>query len=274
MTNETETVKEEEKTVLEKIIDTNGEKIKFSFMGTKYPLRYRRELYVMIASGSSRITASMVAAAFPDDWDWNWIAIQGAYRGKLTTRINKLIRSELRFKMSSARIDRIGDTLQKNMNSAKNYIFDFTQELNWIDGDFGDEGSCFWGGGPTRAYMRANDFWAIRFYRKNGRGFARAWVLPITEIDSLVITNCYGHRSYVIADVLVGWLELDRHNEININQTSTNKRRLYCNGDARIIIGPNSTTPPFVTLNMQKHPSDEILLDVGRTNRTVWIENL
>ena len=248
-------------TALEKIQATNGARIAFSFEGNPFPVGSRIVIFSLIASGSHKLDSLSVSRAFPEDWNWNWIAYQGNYRGKLTTRINKLVREKLKFQMSARRLESLGTLLSARMTAKKRFSFDFDQTLNWKGGDFGDGKSCFFRGyDDTRAYMRANGFWAVRFYTLSSNiGKARAWLYPIHEGKSLIIMNAYGLPSLTIAEVLQSWLALANQRAIDLQNSEDTLWYLYRNGDARIITnGPDDSIWDPYTFTLTESPSEEM----------------
>jgi hypothetical protein len=62
----------------------------------------------------------------------------------------------------------MGDVLQALINKEGNSIFfDFTNDFDWEDGEFGKSGSCWWGQySDSLPTFEQGGGWCIRFYYK------------------------------------------------------------------------------------------------------------
>ena len=140
---------------------------------------------------------SISKAKFSAAWDWT-INPSGADRNNLKGKIAKRIASVLfkynGIKLSDDQIAKIGATAANNAVILK-YEMRFTRTFNWKSGDYGDSGSCFWGGrARARSIMRNSGGLAVLF-RNDGAGKrARAWIAPRTpSANSFIVYNAYGN---------------------------------------------------------------------------------
>src|SRR5689334_15785896 len=72
-------------------------------------------------------------------------ANEDGYRGKLVTRISRYMKREYNLTLSESQLASVGTWIERHSGS-EGYNVRFTQEFDWNDGDYGDRGSCFWGG--------------------------------------------------------------------------------------------------------------------------------
>jgi len=128
--------------------------------------------------------------------------------GKIMIRLVKAFKAKYDAKLPPEFIAFVGSRLNDLAIKPNTYHYDFTNEFDWSDGQFGHSGSCwFHDDGPYGASLptfQNNGGWAIRFYSKDANGYpdkydhgiARTWVKP--EADSLLCFNTYGNE---ISDV-------------------------------------------------------------------------
>ena len=145
----------------------------------------------------------------------------------------------------------------------KEYFIEFSHEFSWQPGDFGDSGSCFFGGeetdgqihGRERRWMKQHnkEFFCMRMYTaypnvpKNVYKFggtttvkyqdddylyvgkARAWVHQCAD-GRLVLFNAYGESTTVMAQLLANQLE-----QYSSYKLKSFQAPLHINGNPRII---------------------------------------
>lgn len=135
----------------------------------------------------------------PDDWQWVWrVGGKGEYVGNFPKRVAKWFYQTQQIKIPPDRMSVIGNIASENTRKEPRvYFCDFTQKFDWNDGDFGDSGSCYWGGrAGARQMLSDHDAWAIRFYKDDTyeEGIGRSWVVPwrIKGEKVLIAFNGYG----------------------------------------------------------------------------------
>jgi len=123
-----------------------------------------------------------------------WLVTKGVITGTFPKRIAKYFKQK-NISLDSKILGKIGDLAKNSANiDTEKYYIDITNDFNWRDGDFGDDGSCFWGGrSGARKLLKENGGYALRYYEKiddNFRGMGRCWFYPINN-ENIVIFNQY-----------------------------------------------------------------------------------
>lgn len=127
-----------------------------------------------------------------------WKATKG---GKITKRIANKCKAVLGIKLEDAVVERIGYIAKENADDFRGYVvisdLAETDGIFWNQGDFGDSGSCFWGGHSQAKQIINLYFFSMRFYASKeaykanpNRGAGRAWA-ALTE-NGFYIFNTYG----------------------------------------------------------------------------------
>ena len=173
----------------------------------------------------------------PSDWDWVWLVTEKvSYVGTFAKRVSKFYHKTLSLKCPPEFIQEIGNISRAHSSDAVTYDFEFVNRIDWQDGDFGDEGSCWWGDyEEARPLLLENGGLAIRFYRETV-GLGRAWIVPRGE--TFIVFNGYGFASdstLIIARVMAQFLGLS-YSRISL---MNHNNRMYINNDAGYIIGPH-----------------------------------
>lgn len=174
----------------------------------------------------------------PDDWNWTWVITgKGEYVGTFPKRVSKYYFNKYGLKCPNEFLQQLGNIARQHSNEQVDYHFDFTDTFDWNAGDFGDNGSCFWGGhSQAREILQENGARAIRFYDESGKGYARAWIAVI-ENDSYILFNGYGFKSsptLTCARVLATFLGLS-YKKISLDNNGNTGGVLYINNGGYII---------------------------------------
>ena len=171
-----------------------------------------------------------------------WMTNKGAFPKRVASYMYKTYNVRL----SSQVMRSIGNTAQQNSTQGE-LIFDFTRQILWPAGAFGDGGSCFWTdyNGARIAMMRAG-IGAIRIYgssiRPRLKGVGRAWFFPHKE--HFVLFNAYGPLQARSMANFLGQLFGDyKYTPVHIGHTRrdpitklyTGTYQLYLNSDGYII---------------------------------------
>lgn len=139
------------------------------------------------------------------DWDWSRVgnnrssSLKQFGQGKLTKRIQQWYWKVRKLKLSDDILTEIGNIVGTDTASMRPIWFlDFTKRFDWNDGDFGDDGSCFW---HSRSYgldvlYRLNAF-AIRTYTDETfrQGLGRAWIVPVEKAGELIFAVFNGYEA-------------------------------------------------------------------------------
>lgn len=174
-------------------------------------------------------------APLPDNWEWKWLVQQGEYRGTFPKRVANYFHKRHGLKTPDSFNTQIGNLAKTHSQTAETYTFDFTSEIDWERGDFGDQGSCYWGANSAaRAMLEMNGGIAIRFYDVNNEGFARAWLVPFD--DAYFIFNGYGLQTIEIAQVFARFMGLD-YSRVTLENRGSSSGTLYINSGHGYVIG-------------------------------------
>jgi hypothetical protein len=118
---------------------------------------------------------------------------ENGYCGTLPKRLRKYLASHGHYPTND-QFGQLGSIIGEHTH--RSMMVDFTDSLDWLDGDFGDDGSCYFSENGCRNWLpeklMEHGVYAIRSYDRNGGGNGRALIVP-WENDSCVIINAYGH---------------------------------------------------------------------------------
>jgi hypothetical protein len=177
----------------------------------------------------------------PDNWAWVWVVQKGeTYRGKFPKRVAQYYKKVHNLKAPDAFIEQIGNIARAHSEELSVYYFDFTRDFDWEEGDFGDDGSCFWGGNAAALDMLyANGAQAIRFYNNYGHGIARAWLVPMEAEGITFIFNGYGfpgNPTLTVAQAFARFTEL-RYQQVALTNNGSDDDTLWINSGIGYVIG-------------------------------------
>ena len=176
-----------------------------------------------------------------------WMDADNKYPGTLPTRIANWLyknsRGEIKLKPSI--LSAIGSIAKDSMVKNSRYVFDFTDKIEWAEGDFGDIGSCFMADPAKRRVLVNNGVIAVRFFNPETRkGIARSWIIfPDDQMDYVpeqytdrysgniaVFCNGYGKGMGLTLDritsIISKWSGLPR---IEMHAEQDNTRWFYTN---------------------------------------------
>jgi|WetSurMetagenome_2_1015567.scaffolds.fasta_scaffold00049_47 hypothetical protein len=181
----------------------------------------------------------------------SWIISKGEYCGTWLKRFNSYLYKNFSLKLSASMLSELGGYIGKvrGEQGSKLYNFDFTDKINWDSGDYGDRGSCFWGGrANAKESIRLNGGIAIRFYSDSSNinsGIARAWLLPYR--DSLLLFNSYGLEAIVTARALATFLGFS-YARVGFNNSDSDYM-LYINSSSGYLIAKQENIPSNKSLD-------------------------
>lgn len=174
-----------------------------------------------------------------DSWQWSWIVQKGEFAGTLPKRIRNYYFKAHGIKCPDTFIQEIGNIARQHTASNTVYRFEIVDEFDWEAGDYGDSGSCYWGGNAgARLMLRENGGMAILFMTDSGTGYARAWLVHLGG-NIYIIFNGYGfergvYATLTIARVFATFLNLT-YKKIELDNSTGST--LYINNNAGYIIG-------------------------------------
>ncbi len=192
-------------------------------------------------SGQCVIQGELIDASLsplPDGWEWQAkVGGRGEYVGSFCKRLAKY-QHKVGRKVTSDFLGKIGSIIAQHTLKGCNYFADFTQKFDWCDGDFGDDGSCFWGSNcGAKDMLRDAGAYAVRFYREQrpNCGWGRAWLLP--HGDGWACFNGYGIDTPHAAQVVAIYLDTSYKHVLLKNNGSTGGL-LWINSGAGYLIAP------------------------------------
>jgi hypothetical protein len=150
---------------------------------------------------------SRYVSAFPQaSWDWRWVVQKGEYTGKLPKRVAAYAHKTYNLDIPADVLEKLGNEVRPHAAlSESTVVFDITDQFDWIDGDFGDSGSCYWNDREhAKAILLHNGAMAVRFYdpRNKSEGIGRCWLVPQSD-KVFAIYNGYGQilngSSYLVS---------------------------------------------------------------------------
>jgi hypothetical protein len=168
----------------------------------------------------------------PEAWDYTWLLQTGDFKGTFPKRVANYYRKEYSIKCPESFIRELGNLARQHSGEKSVYHFDFTDTIDWEDGDFGDSGSCYWGiYESNRHALQEGGGLAIRFFNEDGDGYARAWLVQYGSV--YIVFNGYGfynNPTLQIARVFAAFLNA---NYQNVDFYSD----VYVNSDTAFVVG-------------------------------------
>lgn len=128
-------------------------------------------------------------------------------------RVSKWLHDQHQIEIQGYALSQLGSLIEDKSEMTGSYYFDFTRDLIWKAGDFGDSGSCFMNSSVRYLLMlQESQTFAVRFYNKleDGafKGKARAWVYPLDD-NRIAVWNAKGsYGSSTINTVLSKYFDL------------------------------------------------------------------
>jgi hypothetical protein len=177
----------------------------------------------------------------PADFDWVWMTGAGSF----PKRVSKHYYQTIGVKLPAWFKSQLGNIAKSHSTREFVYRFDFVNRFNWIDGDFGDSGSCYWGSNASaREMLEDNDALAMRFFHDDGRGRGWAWLVEVD--DAYIVFNGYGfpHATFTIARVLAKFCGLS-YKEIGLVNNCSAAGVLYINGGKGYVVADRETIKDF-----------------------------
>ncbi len=171
----------------------------------------------------------------PHDFDRDWTVTNkaSAYRGVFPKRAAQCLLKTHGLKLGADVRTKLGNLASQHRDdSDRVYRFSYHDAMDWEPGDYGDDGSCFWG---CRKDARSvlNDFGMlfVKFYEPNGYGMGRA-IIDDRPDKHAVVWNGYGLQTLDAARII----------SLHAGEQSFSRIDLSQNGDAGGLVYINSGT--------------------------------
>jgi len=141
------------------------------------------------------------------DWESNgcpWVINKSTYAGTLPKRVARILKKN-GYKFTAQEIAEFGERARRFVDEGTPVYLDRTTSIDWGDGDFGDEGSCYWGtnsgardalmadgGGAFRVWIEGEGYHYHRIWHHGFKGVGRVWY--VVRNNRLVLWNAYGRN--------------------------------------------------------------------------------
>jgi len=202
----------------------------------------------------------------PNEWEWVWTIQRGKYAGTLPKRVSSYYHKVHKLKCPPDFLREIGNLAKQHTEDNATYTFEVVDKFDWNAGDFGDRGSCFWGGRErAREIMQENGGLAVCFYDSEGKGIARAWFQSIGE-NLYVVWNGYGfpgNPTLTIARVIALHLNAS-YKRIQLTNSSSDSGVLYINSGRGFMIGASEVLEQYIQYDFEWDTADDTCEDCGR----------
>lgn len=153
--------------------------------------------------------------------------------GKLAKRISKWVKDVHAYDLDSGQLEKVGGIIASYRTGQ--FWYDITARFNWVAGDFGDKGSCFWySRSEARDMMQDSGGLAIRFYDSNGNGNGRAWVMPYG--DDWVFFNAYGPSLDTITNRVQAIFPEAKLRKVSLENWGSTTETLWINDDVGVLV--------------------------------------
>jgi hypothetical protein len=190
-------------------------------------------------------------------------------RGTFPKRLSRAIKMAYGLNLDPISMSKIGTKAAEFCDKTKDFYLDFTDDLTWSAGDFGDEGSCYWGGRKYARHMlmqkgcHAMRFWAISAldHANNkkrcigeGWGTGRVWIIPKSTMhgDVLIAFNAYRtdgrpivHSARILATVMGS-----SYKRIGLLNNRNQSGIIYINGGHGFVLGPQDVCEKIDSLDL------------------------
>jgi hypothetical protein len=206
--------------------------------------------------------------------------------GSFVKRVDKWLKENFKITATNEFLSKIGSYVQSEQILTKEEIcFDFVSKIDWRPGEFGDGGSCLWGGRESGRYAmeRSNDFYAVRLFKKIPKkqlgyykayyidkddpeavytGYARCWLWKymvqkkseklIINNNMYVIFNAYGTNSLkVFSNLLSDYFGVDKKG-IKLTNNDQTGGNIYINHGIGLLIGPQEIIQDITSIDFKQ----------------------
>ncbi len=141
-------------------------------------------------------------------------------------------------------VSEVGSIASRNVEQCRKFIYDVTSCFNWKAGDFGDDGSCFWGTNKQAKDMLSDaHFLALRFYHaeRPTEGIARCWIGWEPDTKTPVLFNGYGMELIRQVRVLATSMGV-MYRKVLLQNNGSCGGMLYINGGNGFALGDTEVT--------------------------------
>jgi len=221
--------------------------IKEYFKKMRATLGERHELHVtggQISANGFRAVQDFLWRArlveLPNNFDRDWTVTNkaSAYKGVFPKRVAQYMLKAHGLKLKADVRTKLGKrAAQHRDDSDRTYRFSYHDAMDWEVGDYGDDGSCFWG---CRKDARSvlNDFGMlfIKFYHPDGYGIGRA-IIDDRPDKYAVVWNGYGLQTLDAARIISLHAGEQSFLRIDLSQNGNSEGLVYINSGTGYVAG-------------------------------------
>lgn len=137
--------------------------------------------------------------------EWNYWSDK---KGTFTTRFKSYCFKEHKLKVEEKFIRMLGNELRDYIPSK--YCFQISGDVDWEDGDFADEGSCWWTDGINNEFSDYEHGYAVKFFSPENKnrehGIGRCWM--VHDKNLLYLFNARGPSLFKMSNILSSAFEM------------------------------------------------------------------
>ena len=208
-----------------------------------------------------------VGRSFPQhEFEWIWATNRGTLPKRLASYAYKNLHAcdkhgralldddgkLLPVVLTSSMLTRLGNIAKRHTMDHAVAHFDLTDEFDWTAGQYGDSGSCFWGGRAGALHMlKQNNALAMRAYKLRDtaatlqddlwptdracfEGTGRVWLWP-KATDEYILFNGYGSQTLWFTRLLAYLLGLN-YRSIDLMNRGTDSGTLFINNSMGYLV--------------------------------------
>lgn len=165
-------------------------------------------------------------------WEWKWTT----NRGTLPKRLANLYHKEKGGSLDVGILTEVGNIARRNCPSVDTVRWDYSYDLDWDAGDYGDDDSCFWGGNSgARTMLKEHGAYAFRVYNADEEGIGRCWCWDAPE-GFTIMFNGYGFDTLWFVRVL-SMLTGATYTEITLLNKGSDSGLLWVNSGRGFTVG-------------------------------------
>ena len=187
-------------------------------------------------------------------------------RGKVTGRIERLMREFYDVKLSVLAKQEVGNLVEQYAVKGSSYIFDFTYDvLTWASGSFGNNSSCWrtsyaasvpmfkigTGYGPGFTLRTFSPLLGGDWY-SGMKGMGRCWIMPYAD-GRIVMFNPYGERMPVFTSILMSVLQEGAYSTKEVKVRNISDAIYMNNGKGTAVYPFGEKQKIGLILDMPKH---------------------
>lgn len=200
-------------------------------------------------------------------WSWKTNATETVF----TKRLSQWLHTNYSIKLNEDIKSEIGNVISRLTKLGTKYkscYFDFDKEISWDQGDFGDNGSCFWTSSKRRdvkSFLRRDPrIYAVRFFKPHP--ILNPAAIKYLKVDNNHPLHTIDSKTYYMKGHARSWILLDKHEETPFS--------IVFNGYGLSLHDIANLMKIFIQKDQEEIKSKVIqLTDKGQTSGTLFVGN-